>query len=144
MYQHTQIGWMTVVGLAAAVVILFGTYNRIGPDVPGMEAGRAAMIILAMLIPVFGWLTITVDHEWVTASFGIGLIRKKIKINNIKAATQVRNKWWYGWGIRAFPDGWMYNVSGLDAVELELKSGSRFRIGTDEPEELLNSIRPKL
>jgi hypothetical protein len=31
----------------------------------------------------------------------------------------------------------MYNVWGLDAVELELQSGKKFRIGTDEPAELL-------
>jgi hypothetical protein len=53
----------------------------------------------------------------------------------------VRNKWWYGWGIRLTPHGWLFNVGGLDAVELELASGRKFRIGTDEPQGLLNAIR---
>jgi hypothetical protein len=35
----------------------------------------------------------------------------------------------------------MFNVSGLDAVELELISGKRFRIGTDHPEGLETAIR---
>jgi hypothetical protein len=35
---------------------------------------------------------------------------------------------------------WVWNVSGLDAVELTLRSGRRFRIGTDEPEELAKAI----
>ena len=30
----------------------------------------------------------------------------------------VRNKWWHGWGVRWVPGGSMYNVWGLDAVEL--------------------------
>jgi hypothetical protein len=34
----------------------------------------------------------------------------------------------------------MRNVGGLDAVGLELTSGRRFRIGTDEPERLLHAI----
>lgn len=34
----------------------------------------------------------------------------------------------------------MYNVAGYDAVELELRSGRVFRIGTDEPDALLAAI----
>ena len=41
------------------------------------------------------------------------------------------------WVIR---NGWLYNVSGFDAVELELASGKLCRIGTDEPGRLLHAI----
>ena len=34
------------------------------------------------------------------------------------------------------PNGWMYNVWGFESVELELRSGRVFRIGTDEPTDL--------
>ena len=34
----------------------------------------------------------------------------------------------------------MYNVSGLDAVELTLRNGRRFRVGTDERQALLNAL----
>jgi hypothetical protein len=40
----------------------------------------------------------------------------------------------YGWGIHYYGKGWLYNVAGLDAVEIRLTSGRRLRIGTDEPE----------
>jgi hypothetical protein len=36
--------------------------------------------------------------------------------------------------------GWLWNVSGIDAVELTMKNGDRFRIGTDEPEKLVTAI----
>ena len=36
---------------------------------------------------------------------------------------------------------WLWNVSGLQAVELVLNNGKRFRIGTDEPENLVNAIQ---
>ena len=36
--------------------------------------------------------------------------------------------------------GWMFNVSGLDAVELSLASGARFRIGTDRPGEVMVAL----
>jgi hypothetical protein len=35
---------------------------------------------------------------------------------------------------------WIYNVSGFDAVEILMKSGKRYRIGTDQPEELVQTI----
>ena len=53
----------------------------------------------------------------------------------------MRNLWYYGWGIRYTPHGWLFNVSGLDAVELELKNGRTWRVGTDEPVELLAAIQ---
>jgi hypothetical protein len=52
----------------------------------------------------------------------------------------VRNRWYYGWGIRITPRGWLYNVSGLDAVELALKNGKCVRIGSDEPHALARAI----
>jgi hypothetical protein len=38
----------------------------------------------------------------------------------------------------------MYNVAGLDAVELVLASGKKFRIGTDQPDELRSAINLRL
>jgi len=56
----------------------------------------------------------------------------------------VRNKWWWGWGIRRIHDGWLYNVSGLNAVELVMGNGKKFRIGTDQPRRLADSIQARL
>ena len=42
--------------------------------------------------------------------------------------------WWYGRGIHLTARGWIYNVGGNRAVEITLKSGRRFMLGTDEPE----------
>jgi hypothetical protein len=33
------------------------------------------------------------------------------------------------------------HVSGFDAVELELKNNRKFRIGTDDPQQLLTAVR---
>ena len=34
-----------------------------------------------------------------------------------KSITTVTNSLIFGWGIRYIPDGWLYNVSGIKAVE---------------------------
>ena len=61
-------------------------------------------------------------------------------MDQIADARQVRNRWYYGWGIRRVPGAWMFNISGLDAVELTLRSGKRFRLGTDDPQGLVFAI----
>ena len=144
MYSHTQTGWMTIIALVGALLIIGAAGREMGPDSPGRGFMMATMALMALMIPLFGSLTVTVDAEAVTAKFGIGLIRKKIGIGDIQGVTQVRNKWYYGWGLRMGPGGWMYNVSGLDAVDIELKGGGRFRIGTDEAEELVRAIRQRI
>jgi hypothetical protein len=41
-------------------------------------------------------------------------------------------------------DGWLYNVSGLRAVEVGLKSGRKYRVGTDEPERLEAALKQRI
>lgn len=45
-----------------------------------------------------------------------------------------------GFGIHPFGTGWIYNVSGLLGSEIELKSGSFIRLGTNEPNYLLQAM----
>ena len=144
MYSHTQFGWLTMFALAAAVGVIGLTGIQVGPEAPGRGVLMAGQALIVLLIPLFGWLTVTVDEEAVTAKFGVGFIQRKIRIREIQSATRVRNTWIMGWGIRLGPSGWMFNVSGLDAVELELKGGGKFRIGTDEPEELVRALRQRM
>ena len=53
---------------------------------------------------------------------------------------EVKDPWYYFLGIRYTPRGWLFAVSGSSAVELQLKSGKFFRIGTDEPERLIKAL----
>jgi len=46
-----------------------------------------------------------------------------------------------GWGVHLTPCGWLYNVSGLDAVAITLRDGRKFALGTDDPHGLLAALR---
>jgi hypothetical protein len=67
-------------------------------------------------------------------------LRKSIEREAIMGVTPVRNPWWYGWGIHLTPRGWLYNVGGLDAVELALSNGRTLRIGSDEAAALARAL----
>jgi hypothetical protein len=90
---------------------------------------------------LFASLTVEVTETEVGLAFGPGLIRKRFLVSDVEDARVVTNPWYYGWGIHLTPHGWLFNVSGSQAVELDLKTKRKVRIGTDEPTRLLDAIR---
>lgn len=98
-------------------------------------------VVMAVTLVLFHSLTVLVSSSEIKVSFGIGLIRKRFRIDTVRSVCAVRNRWYYGWGIRKIPGGWMYNVSGFDGVEIQTGEGRYFRIGTDEPAALLEAIQ---
>jgi hypothetical protein len=94
-----------------------------------------------LVISLFVTLTVEVDGAALTCRFGPGLFRKRIALEDIVRATPVTNPWIIGWGIRWYPGCcWVWNISGLQAVELDLKNGRKFRVGTDEPAALVEAV----
>jgi hypothetical protein len=47
-------------------------------------------------------------------------------------------------GIHLTPCGWLYNVSGFDAVAITLRDGRKFALGTDDPHGLVAAIRDSI
>jgi len=135
-YSHTQIGKVVLISLGITLFLLLVIYLT-GPTPPGVAIGMAGCVVVAFL---FGSLTVEIRDDRLICSFGPGLIRRSFQLDEITDCAAVRNHWLYGWGIRLTPHGWMFNVSGLDAVELTLAGSRRFRIGTDEPDRLCAAI----
>lgn len=136
MYKHTQIGYLINTLLIVPLLILFFTVNT-------TEFSQILPIIFfASLIALvlFHSLTIEINKIRLIIKFGFGIINKKIILKDIKSCRIVKNPWYYGWGIRITPHGWLYNISGLSAVEIQIKNGKKYRIGTDEPKKLEHAI----
>ena len=100
--------------------------------------------VCAVVFVLFHSLTVRVSRNVIAISFGVGLIRKNFVVDDIQSAAIVKNHWYNGWGIKWIRGGWLYNVSGLDAVEIKVKSGRRYRIGTDQPCDLFEAIESKI
>jgi hypothetical protein len=137
-YKHTQFGKTVVVSLVLTGLLLVALGVALGDRV--FMIGGPLMIALALLL--FHSLTIEVDADHLVFRFGIGLIRKRIPLVEIVDAKPVRNTWIHGWGIHFTADGWVYNVSGWEAVEITLANGKRLRLGTDQPNQLARKLRP--
>ena len=147
-YKHTQIGYLMLV-VTLAVLILF-TWVQITAmaEPPSYYSGTnflitAIMVLILFILALFTTLTASIDENCLRIKFGYGIFRKKFLLSEIVSAKQVKNHWYYGWGIRLWlwPKVWIYNVSGFDAIEIIMKNGKVYRIGTDVPEELETAIK---
>lgn len=136
-YRHTQFGTLVVWllgGMLVFEVVLGSLIHWHWVVIPGIA-------LMALLLVLFHSLTVDIDHERIRLRFGWGPIGKTYPVSGIKAAREVKNSWLYGWGIRYTPHGWLYNISGFEAVEIEFEGGKKVRIGTDEPAELVRAVR---
>jgi hypothetical protein len=99
-----------------------------------------AGVLVAALV-TFSSLTVEVDDSALVAWFGPGVARKRIPLRDIRSVRTVYNPFFYGWGIHWVPWlSWIYNVSGTAGIELRMETGSRFRIGSDQPEALAQAL----
>jgi hypothetical protein len=101
--------------------------------------------VLFLLYVLFYGMTTTVDHERIRISYGIGLIRKSFALSRINTVQVVSNPWYYGWGIRLIPNGWLYNITGYGGVEITFAHTKTIvRFGSAVPTDLRNSIQANL
>ena len=141
-YQHTQIGYLILFALLT-VALLFGSIL--------MRAQLEPFIFIVMLFVIFivasfVSLKVVIDEDYLRIKFGYGIFRKKFSLEEIISARRVRNHWYFGWGIRLWfwPYMWIFNVSGFDAVEIRMKNGKIYRIGTDKSKELESAINREI
>ena len=138
LYQHTQSARSTallsliVPTLAAAALSVFFP--------PARLLGVICFCLLLLATILFCRLTITVTADSLIWSFGFGILRWQALLESIVEVERVPSRWTDGWGIHWTARGWLYNISGYDAVEIRLRNGKRFRLGSDKPDELLEAV----
>ncbi len=86
-------------------------------------------------------MTIDVNESEISWFFGPGVLKKKTPLEEVASCIKFKNPVWMGFGIHSFGTGWIYNVSVLWGVEIELKGGALVRLGTNEPNYLLQAIK---
>ena len=139
-YKHTQIGYLLIIALGAAT-LLIGRLTVIARFNPG---AILLLVLIILCLALFATMTVQVSDQIINLQVGIGIIRTRFALQDVQAYRVVKNPWYYGWGIHVIPGGWVFNVSGWEAVELQMKNGRKYRIGTDDPQGLIEAVRSNL
>jgi len=134
--QNTQFGAVIVITMVLVIFVIF-----ISSSEP-LETPRLVLYaFLSIVTFLFSTLTVKVDDKYLSWYFGPGFWKKRVALSDIEAVTPINTKWYWGWGIRLTPNGWLYNVSGLSAVKVVLKSGTTLVIGTNDSANLTKKLR---
>ncbi len=134
LYRRTQIGTLTIV----TFIIAFLTFLFL--NLPDATTRYTILILLVVVAILFSSLTIVITETHLIFYFGPGIMKKKIPLKEITHCKPEKNSIFHGWGIKKIPGGWLFNVSGLKVVEVTLKNGKRYRIGSPEPEEVCRVV----
>jgi len=147
-YKHTQIGYLMIVVTLGVLVFFAWTYMTARSEPPSVDSGTnllvtTVMTLILLILASSATLTVSIDEKYFKIKFGYGIFSKKFQLNDIVSATSVKNAWYYGWGIRLWlwPKMYIYNISGFKAVEIVLRNGEIYRIGTDTPSKLEAAIK---
>lgn len=143
MYSHTQrsAASLFVFSLAALIpigILLSGALAS--ADVGARITVLAAAVVMLISAFTLSSLTIAVRDGQLSWWFGPGIVKKTVPLSTIVSAEPTMTSVISGWGIHLTGRGWLYNVSGREAVLVTQQDGKRFLLGTDEPDSLAHVI----
>jgi len=133
-YSHTQTGYPALVGLI--FTLAFGFYLSSKSKLPD------SWVIPAVILFSVVWfisLTIEIDDNCLEIKFWPGILPKRYPLAEIASCRATKTGW--AWGIHWTHQGWLYNVSGFDGVEITTRTGRVYLVGSDEPEKLASALR---
>ena len=145
-YSHTQVGWWLIVTLGIVCLVMLAIVSGVElgrqslPPSDGRIVGWVVFVTLVITAVLLTTLTVRVTSDSVAWRFGPGVVRFALPLTEITGVAATRTPLWAGIGIHWIFTGWVYNVSGRDAVELTRRDGSKVWIGTDQPDLLAAAI----
>ena len=136
-YKHIVFGrgFLIQLALVTAVVVPFIVLFANSTSV-----WLTVAVVGGLFVLLFHSMTVEVDGQTLRFWFGPGLLRREISVTDIENAEKKYTPWFWGYGYRGVPDGWLYRVSGFETVLITLKNGKKFRLGTDEPDALIKAL----
>ena len=144
-YSHRQIGKQSLIAHSIGFVILGWIFFRV--DLVGVSVTMFAALALLLVASSIAFTTMTCtvhDGEFRVACGLLGWPGKRVPLNEIAGVLPTKTALISGFGIRITTRGWLYSVSGRDAVIVGLRDGKQFLIGTDEPIKLADAINESL
>ena len=143
-YKYTQVGVATILlillaGVFTAYVVFAGLKSSPGPV--QFVIGLLVVVLFFLTLASFYSFTIQIVAGELTFWFGFGVGKKSFAINEIRSIEIVKTPWYYFWGIKSIPGGWLYSIApGGEALELVFMDGKKIHLGTNRAAEIKKRI----
>ncbi|AWH74684.1 hypothetical protein DCS32_11105 [Dokdonia sp. Dokd-P16] len=144
-YKETQPFHLIVIICAISIALMtyFIIKQLINNDTIPYTLIACCLLFIVILI-LFYKLEIIITNQYAIASFGIGLLYKKIAINelDITTARGVKIPWYWGIGIRFTPEGTLYNTHTGGNLHIKTKNKmNEFFISTSNASSIITALR---
>ncbi len=142
-YRCTQVGIVTILMMLLAAVFTAFMFDSGLKSTEGQDAvilkvtSLVVAVVFVLALASFYSFTIQIADGILNFWFGFGVGRKSFPIEGIRSIETVKNPWYYLWGIKSIPGGWLYSIApGGRAIELIIKDNRKIHLGTNRPEEI--------
>ena len=146
-YRYTQIGILTILMILLAAVF---TALMFASGLDSTEGGDTSVLkVTALVVASLFVLTLTSFYSLIIQIadgklnfwFGFGVGLKSFPITEILSVETVKNPWYYLWGIKSIPGGWLYSIApGGLVIELIFKDNRKIHLGTNRPAEIKHRL----
>ncbi len=139
LYEHRQTGWLTVIVLFAIAALICVAASISAPSERTLSYSLVPIVLVVAAL--FSTLTVRVTDKRMMWFFGVPSIGRSVPLSQIASIRAIKTTIWEGWGIHLTWRGWVWNVAGFNAVQIVLRSGTRFAVGTPEPQAVIDAVQ---
>ncbi len=144
-YQKTQHSIvLNIILLGTIIFVIIAHVKQLGTKPITLLPTVILVLFLGFVWLLFYKLQIKIDAKTITATFGIGLLKKQIPLDtiNLGSLEVVKPSALAGIGIRITKKGILWNVKVGKAIYFKTKDATKtFFVGTDDAEAILNILK---
>ena len=139
-YEHRQTGWSLriLLGVTFLFIVYSGWSSAPKGTAPYSILG-AAGALFGVIMLLFTSMTVRVTEDALEVVMGPGLIRKRIRFDQIEGLS-VKPIPWYSTGLKKIAGGWLYCVGPSKGLEIFLEDGGHYIVATDDLEGLQEAL----
>ena len=125
-----------------SILIFITNWGDEGKQLTGLSLSFLLLLIVIVLLLFFKF-TIQVFSTKMVVSFGIGIIKKTFRLEDIDIPSIEKKiiPWYYGSGIRLVKGGVLYNAKPGEAISFRLKNQKKYFIVTDQYTHLFQTLK---
>lgn len=138
-YKERQIGRLIILCYIPLIVFMICSYvYQWGTNPLTLPALLVMLPLMMVPLLLFYEMRTYVYTDRLVVKYGLGIVKRTFYFRDMEVGHFKKTPWWYGAGIRYYPQGTLYSVNFTNAAEFKLKHRNKsISIGSSNPELLI-------